>query len=193
MASGKVAYSKRENLRLASERRARLLPGSATAKRQFDWLYRHTPVIVFVVIFSFFSLYIAGILGLKAHGSGDIEDIKAAFDFLAYVFPCVAGISAGYGIYKDQHARPFFALSCLFLAAGLCCYLLAHVPGQVFMATVLCFLLAGPYIALLNEVRLSLQKPADAVIWVLRVISFLLAPGVACLASIAMDIGSRSQ
>jgi hypothetical protein len=192
MTKEKVVYNRRQNLKLARERLARLLPRSVPAKNLPEWLYRHTPVLAFVLLFSIFSLYTAVILGLKAHDSIDIEDTKNAFDFLAYVFPCFAGIAAGYGIYKDKHARPLFALSCVLLAGGLSCHLAAHVSGHVFMAVVLCMLLIGPYIALANEARLSFAEPADGSIWILRVMTALTGVGVICLGSVIMEIGSNS-
>lgn len=109
---------------------------------------------VFLCALALFIFYAAVMLGLKAYGSSNEADTKEAYDFLAYVLPCFAGLAAGYGIYEDRIARPLFALSCLLLTFGIGAYMAAHISGHIAIGAGLCLLMAGTLIVLINEVRI---------------------------------------
>lgn len=47
-------------------------------------------------------------------------------DFLAYAFPCLAALAAGFGVYLDDWARLLFGASGLLLGLGFAFYLSAH-------------------------------------------------------------------
>jgi hypothetical protein len=81
-----------------------------------------------------FSLFAVVMLALFI-----IEDIRRkthnSWEYAAYLFPVLAGISAGYGVYVPKDAKRLFLFSCFFLAIGMVCYFLSKCAFVVAIIT----------------------------------------------------------
>jgi hypothetical protein len=87
------------------------------------------------------------------------------FDFLAYVFPGIAAICGGFGLYAKRAERWFFSGAGLFVLAGFVCYLVARmdklphivrpdgVYSILFLTTGLVFWVIGGLLLLINRTK----------------------------------------